>query len=342
MSEKKGEYPGILPLTGYNYVLPFPDCKMPINQTSTWVWPLLWHPGYGLFKYKVEQKSAPEGWDYAVIEMGGMYHSMYDFCGGLLTSSLHYNVTDINHTRSYTGWGDRYSQHFRAPLSLSMPPLLPNDSKEALVDTTRYYTPDLSPSIYSDSGRSWLATYRCFTLFHDYIPDAEPYLGPGLNLKDLQAVARDSVFAWLMYAANSNMRTAVFAADRTDSRPTTRNCLKLGSVSTALRYRNYPHVGISFDARETSETAGKGARVWPNWRGAVTPVKYTRKARFYGGRKFRNRNSGNNVAMSNVLVPSGDTAGYFQPAEKLTEAMGNMLTNINYIRLFPNYPFHNG
>jgi hypothetical protein len=335
-------YRGILPLVTYNYVVPTATGELTAAVASSYMWSLLWRPGYALYKYRMEQPGGE--WDWAVIELGGIFHSMYDFCGGGLVSSLRYNVCAPNIRRPSSGWDGGDNRHFRAG-GVPMPQIVVDrgDAEEQLLDISRNV--NLSPAaIATGAAREWMNSIACFKRFEPYIPDAGPFLGPGLTLEQLRVAARNSTFAWVWSMANSQASSGVFAADRTTVNSVTRDCLKLGSVSTFRRYSSNPSVSFSMDTRGGSPTAGTHVRAWGFSRETgLEMMRFRHKARFHPGQSYSNRNSGHRVSMSTVVMPSYDSGvrednSTFHP---VPPEEARKLRSPNYVRLFPNYPLHN-
>lgn len=306
------QYLGILPMVGYNFAPPSPSNYLDIYPG----WSQVWKPAYGLFKFRrVVGRSNVTDWGF--VELRGIIAPLYDFCGGMLTSSPNVVVNEpsIETFDTRNAWGT--------------------------IDDVRWRTVDHSVGRSPDRYHNRLGNEKDREKLMALIPSVDPYLGPGpFTSNQMRLIGRKSLAAWLASMATGYGRRGIFGADRTSYATELRNTLK--DIKTLDFYWTHlPNMHV-LDRQHRSGSVRPGSP------GHKESVLSARGSKFSGGTRYRNPNSGRAVAMCGAILPDSSrnsvqaSADFRVMAANIPPDEWAKLIDPEYISLFPADPPHNG
>ena len=300
---------GILPMVNYKY-LPPNENDYPYGNSA---WFGVWHPGYSVFKYRRSIRAGLSDWGF--VEMAGIFMPLYDFCGGLLTSSPNVRIytPNIETFDTRNTWHDKGDQMWRAV-----------------------------GRAYGHSGRTCnrLGTDAEIAALLNLIPSVDPYLGPGpFTHTQIRSVAEKSISAWLATNAVIFGRRGIFGADRYTYDTYLRTVLR-GIKTLPFAWNTLPAARVE---RTPTGTVVQRANL-----GLKHSLMGLNGAKYSAGTRYRNPNSGRAVSMCGAIMPDhgrvsmNPPAGYPDLAARIPEAEWSKLTAQAYLNLLPAELIHNG
>lgn len=266
---------------------------------------ILYNPIYGIAKFTDTQGNV------RVVDGGVMWTPIYDFCGGIIATSAFVGVFG---TKSDKTWGAGYWHTIIGA-----------------------YGNDVWQTAYARN-----ASTDKWDKFSDMIPDLHAFCGPApMTTKQAEDVMRRSIAAALITTSWNNGRKGIFAADRTEVSPKTKEVLELGA-DVPCAYNSLPGV---------QQWAGEGGRKTHVGR-VFNPAQahvYNAKAQFDPGTTYRNPNSGHDVAMCSLIVDTMMGTSHLCHARTkqytpwtITKEEADKFCNPEIYDLLPQGMFHNG
>lgn len=308
------EYLGFLPLVSYQYPWELLAERRYFGSNAQLQ---IWKPAYAVWSVSIKKRDGKvvDG----VLEMGGMAQMLYDFCGGVLTSSPYVSVFEVPEFSAGDVWAKNWRRGWSAyTLGTEFPPADRSKSQ-----------------VQNEEERQTLFTQ---------LPDSETYIGPGpFTVAELRAIGARSIFGYLAHYAAGCQRRGIFGADRFTRDTELRDVLKLGSRNLTGWWTNLPRVGFRKSTSGThikAHVAGTGNR--DDFQYCGDPGIYS------AGRSYRNANSGSQVSMAGAILPDV-WRGWYQPAESTVRAVKGCsvaewrkMGTEWYAGLMPLDMFHNG
>jgi hypothetical protein len=326
-------YPRIVPVCSYNYLL---------NSSSGWA--SVMQPFFGIYKTKMLTGKGDE-WDWATIELRGLYAPMYDFCGGLLVSSLQATVRPLvwerdntkndvwSSGRAYTQWRQAWVRFYP----------FPGDPYSKLNDEGMYR---LS---YESSLYGWDVYGASLENNWAHVPDAAPFLGPDpLTHRELQEVANYSCYAGLLTASRTTRRRGIFGTDRRVAHVPgrTREIMTTGIAGPQVYFPYAVHIGLQRDVYTERKTKDQRYAPVTWYRPDLNPTLWRGgKGKGYADNFYRNPNSSNDVSVITVVPTTDSTDRRWEISKNHVTYKPKdieFFTTKEFVQLLPNQLFHNG
>jgi hypothetical protein len=263
------QYLGVLPLVQYRYPWELLAERRYYGGNAMFQ---IWHPAYSVWTFSLK-KAGGHVVD-AVLEMAGIGQMLYDFCGGVLTSSPYIGVFEVPEFDPRSVWAKNWRRGWSAyTLGNEFPP--------------------------TDRSKSQVANETERQKLFSLLPDSESFIGPGpFTMAQIREIGAKSIFGYLAAFAGGSMRRGIFGADRYSRDTELRDVLRIGVKNLQGWFCNVPRVGFfkhgSGERIAARSTASGNKREWQH---CFTPGNYT------PGRRYRNANSGASVSMTGAILP---------------------------------------